>query len=219
MSHLVFWYCKILPTGVKIKYQILLILGFLRHIGDSDVLYKPLQSGSKGVREVSFYDALYNVSTHIGDPSIFPSLCRSSNNSLLKSILPKYYGLTTITDRAGQKCMHAWHLWLSCPVYDKGYNSLGNLHRLRRLLYPWYDYLTHSLLLLLIDTLSSIFSLYGIWNPLDHWYLWYNYHSLVISDFIRGLSNTGRYHQQVYSSLYPWSKNWPKSMGRQCPSW
>ena len=76
--------------------------------------------------------------------------------------------------------MHAWHLWLSCPVYDKGYNSLGivgNLHRLRRLLYPWYDYLTHSLLLLLIDTLSSIFSLYGIWNPLDHWYLWYNYHS------------------------------------------
>ena len=78
--------------------------GFLRRTGQRHLLYKPVQFGSKGVREVSFYDALYGVSTHLGDPSIFPSLCRSSNNSLLQSILPMYHGLTTIADRAGQKC-------------------------------------------------------------------------------------------------------------------
>ncbi|XP_019848870.1 PREDICTED: inositol polyphosphate multikinase beta-like [Amphimedon queenslandica] len=81
-------------------------LGFLRRIGQPHLLYKPVQFGSKGVREVSFYDALYGVSTHLGDPSIFPSLCNSSNNSLLQSILPMYHGLTTIADRAGHKCDH-----------------------------------------------------------------------------------------------------------------
>ena len=106
--------------------------GFLRRTGQRHLLYKPVQFGSKGVREVSFYDALYGVSTHLGDPSIFPSLCRSSNNSLLQSILPMYHGLTTIADRAGQKCKRerervcvcvACEYYVYCCVVNREYHE------------------------------------------------------------------------------------------------
>lgn len=85
------------------------LIGFLRRIGQPHLLYKPVQFGSKGVREVSFYDALYYRKTHLGNPSIFPSLVNTTNTtstySLLKSALPMYHGLTTIADRAGHNCI------------------------------------------------------------------------------------------------------------------
>ena len=81
--------------------------GFLRRIGELHLLYKPVQEGSKGVREVSFYDALFGVTTHLGDPkTTFPSICKGEgDSSTLRSMLPVYHGLERIVDRAGQMCI------------------------------------------------------------------------------------------------------------------
>ena len=78
-------------------------LGFLRRKGQPHLLYKPVQAGSKGVQEVSFYDALYGVKTYLGTPSDFPSLCRGEGtDSVLRSFTPMYYGLASIADRGGK---------------------------------------------------------------------------------------------------------------------
>ena len=81
-------------------------LGFLRRKGQPHLLYKPVQFGTKGVREVSFYDALYHRKTTLGDPSMFPSLHKKEGtNAVPLSVLPMYHGVTTIADRGGRHCM------------------------------------------------------------------------------------------------------------------
>ena len=81
--------------------------GFLRHIGQPEIFYKLVQPGSKGVIEVSFYDALSQTKTCAGDPTMFRSLTESHDESskqevdTLRELVPRYYGLETITDRSG----------------------------------------------------------------------------------------------------------------------
>lgn len=64
------------------------LLGMLRKIGQPSVLYKPLQAGCKGIRELTFYESVFNqdVTSHdmIG----------------LRQLIPAYYGTTVITDQA-----------------------------------------------------------------------------------------------------------------------
>lgn len=52
---------------------------------------------------MSFYDALHDVESRVGDPSRFPRLCREKGtNSFLYSVTPKYYGLVSIADKEGK---------------------------------------------------------------------------------------------------------------------
>ena len=95
-------------------------LGFLRRKGQPHLLYKPVQAGSKGVQEVSFYDALYGVKTYLGTPSDFPSLCRGEGtDSVLRSFTPMYYGLASIADRGGKtRILCNIHIHSSMFVYS-----------------------------------------------------------------------------------------------------
>lgn len=87
--------------------HLLLSTGFLRRVGQPKVLFKPVQGGVKGVREVSFYDVLHGVRSGLGHPDMFPGLSESVQQSeeqvrVLKDILPRYYGLESIADRSGK---------------------------------------------------------------------------------------------------------------------
>lgn len=64
--------------------------GFLRKIGQDDILYKPVQPGVKGSIEVQFYESLFG-STDL-PTEVFN----------LRELVPNYYGRETICDRAGQ---------------------------------------------------------------------------------------------------------------------
>lgn len=75
----------------------------MRHNSQLHILYKLVTFKPKGKNEVSFYDALHDVKSSVGDPSRFPRLCRDKGtNSFLYSITPKYYGLTSIADKEGK---------------------------------------------------------------------------------------------------------------------
>lgn len=63
-------------------------IGMLRKIGQPSILYKPLQAGSKGPRELTFYD------------SVFSQEVTSEDTIRLRQLIPAYYGTTVITDRA-----------------------------------------------------------------------------------------------------------------------
>ena len=63
--------------------------GFLRKIGQQDILYKPVQAGVKGQTEVWFYETLF------GSEDLPEEVVR------LKGLVPRYYGKETIWDRAG----------------------------------------------------------------------------------------------------------------------
>lgn len=76
----------------------------MRRNSQLHILYKQVTTLKlKGTNEVSFYDALYDVESSIGDPSRFPRLCREKGTNLfLHSITPMYYGLANITDKEGK---------------------------------------------------------------------------------------------------------------------
>ena len=79
----------------------------LRKIGQSSILYKPLQAGSKGPRELTFYD------------SVFSQEVTSEDTIRLRQLIPAYYGTTVITDRANTPCI----LWnCSTSLYKHRYN-------------------------------------------------------------------------------------------------
>ena len=72
-----------------------LFSGFLRKANQYDILYKPVQAGSKGPREVMFYEGLF-------DP---PEESLPRDLQRLKKLIPGYYGVCDITDRAGETCI------------------------------------------------------------------------------------------------------------------
>ena len=65
--------------------------GFLRQVGRTDILYKPVQYGSKGNREVQFYEMIFNNSEDQ----------LTSDLRTLKQLIPQYYGLEDIRDHYG----------------------------------------------------------------------------------------------------------------------
>ena len=71
-----------------------LLLGMLRKIGQPSILYKPLQAGSKGTRELAFYESVFNQEDVISDDTI-----------RLRQLIPAYYGTTVITDQANTPCI------------------------------------------------------------------------------------------------------------------
>ena len=62
--------------------------GMLRKVGQPSMLYKPLQAGSKGPRELAFYE------------SVFSHDVTSLDVIRLRQLIPCYYGTTVITDQA-----------------------------------------------------------------------------------------------------------------------
>lgn len=66
-------------------------LGFLRQVGRTDILYKPVQYGTKGNREVHFYEMIFNSDEEE----------LSSDLQTLRELIPKYYGLEDIRDQCG----------------------------------------------------------------------------------------------------------------------
>ena len=66
--------------------------GFLRKTNHNDILYKPVQAGNKGPREVMFYEGLF-------DP-LEEALPRDLQR--LKKLIPGYYGVCDIRDRSGE---------------------------------------------------------------------------------------------------------------------
>jgi 1D-myo-inositol-tetrakisphosphate 5-kinase/inositol-polyphosphate multikinase len=64
-------------------------LGFLRRMGQEDILYKPVQPGIKGSTEVQFYQSLF------GDAELPREVVS------LRQLVPGYYCKETIRDRAG----------------------------------------------------------------------------------------------------------------------
>lgn len=66
-------------------------LGFLRRKGQPQFLFKPIQAGVKGPREVAFYDSLFT-----GKEQDLPLDLRQ-----LKQLIPWYHGIEEIQDRAG----------------------------------------------------------------------------------------------------------------------
>ena len=70
-------------------------IGFLRKANQYDILYKPVQAGSKGPREVMFYEGLF-------DP---PEESLPRDLQRLKKLIPGYYGVCDIADRAGETCI------------------------------------------------------------------------------------------------------------------
>ena len=64
-----------------------IILGMLRKVGQPSMLYKPLQAGSKGPRELAFYESVSHDVT-------------SRDVIRLRQLIPCYYGTTVITDQA-----------------------------------------------------------------------------------------------------------------------
>lgn len=75
--------------------------GFLRQIGHPDILYKPVQYGSKGTREVQFYEMIYNTP----DSELNPDLCR------LKELIPRYHGQVEIRDHYGDVGKYTPLIW------------------------------------------------------------------------------------------------------------
>ncbi len=67
--------------------------GFLRQIGQPDILYKPVQS-VKGNRELNFYENIYSCD----DPSL------TSDIRTLKQLIPKFFGHEEICDHYGDVC-------------------------------------------------------------------------------------------------------------------
>lgn len=65
----------------------------LRKIGQPSILYKPLQAGSKGPRELTFYK------------SVFSQDVTSDDTIRLRQLIPAYYGTTIITDQADTPCI------------------------------------------------------------------------------------------------------------------
>ena len=70
-------------------------IGFLRKANQYDILYKPVQAGSKGPREVMFYEGLF-------DP---PEESLPRDLQRLKKLIPGYYAVCDIADRAGETCI------------------------------------------------------------------------------------------------------------------
>ena len=66
--------------------------GFLRRIGQPKILFKPVQPGIKGPREVTFYQGLFR-----DDTTELPSDIQQ-----LRELIPHYHGIEIIQDRAGQ---------------------------------------------------------------------------------------------------------------------
>jgi len=60
----------------------------LRKIGQPSILYKPLQAGHKGPRELAFYESVFSQDV-ISDDVI-----------RLRQLIPAFYGTTVITDQA-----------------------------------------------------------------------------------------------------------------------
>ena len=71
------------------------MLGFLHKADQYDILYKPVQAGNKGQREVAFYEGLFSL----------PEEELSRDLQRLKKLIPGYYGICDITDRAGETCI------------------------------------------------------------------------------------------------------------------
>ena len=70
-------------------------VGFLHKANQYDILYKPVQAGNKGQREVTFYEGLFSL----------PEEELSRDLQRLKKLIPGYYGVCDITDRAGETCI------------------------------------------------------------------------------------------------------------------
>ena len=75
----------------------------LRKIGQPSILYKPLQAGSKGPRELTFYE------------SVFSQEVISEDMIGLRQLIPAYYGTVVITDQANTPCI--------LVIYHKCYNN------------------------------------------------------------------------------------------------
>ena len=71
------------------------MLGFLHKADQYDILYKPVHAGNKGQREVAFYEGLFSL----------PEEELSRDLQRLKKLIPGYYGICDITDRAGETCI------------------------------------------------------------------------------------------------------------------
>ncbi|KAL5505126.1 hypothetical protein EMCRGX_G006507 [Ephydatia muelleri] len=63
--------------------------GFLRRIGQPEILFKPVQPGAKGLNEVIFYDKLFNCTGELHD-----------DIQKLKDLVPRFIGCEKIRDRA-----------------------------------------------------------------------------------------------------------------------
>ena len=79
-------------------------LGMLRKIGQPSILYKPLQAGSKGPRELAFYESVFSEDVSSGD------------TIRLRQLIPAYYGTTVITDQANTPCILTYRF--SCYSLD-----------------------------------------------------------------------------------------------------
>ena len=87
-------------------------VGFLRKASQYDILYKPVQAGSKGPREVMFYEGLF-------DP---PEESLPRDLQRLKKLIPGYYGVCDITDRAGETSILFIKTYMyACCLMVKGY--------------------------------------------------------------------------------------------------
>lgn len=82
----------------------MLPLGMLRKIGQPSILYKPLQAGGKGQRELTFYE------------SVFSQDVTSDDTIRLRQLIPAYYGTTVITDQADTPCILGNFGSLQCIV-------------------------------------------------------------------------------------------------------
>lgn len=81
-------------------------VGFLRRVGQPKVLFKPVQGGSKGIREVAFYDKIWGMDSGLAPADMFSGLSLSMKHSeelvkVLRDILPCYDGIEKIADRSG----------------------------------------------------------------------------------------------------------------------
>ena len=68
-------------------------------------MYKPVQAGNKGPREVIFYEGLF-------DP---PEEALPRDLQRLKKLIPGYYGVCDIEDRAGETCILYYLEYLLSP--------------------------------------------------------------------------------------------------------
>lgn len=84
----------------------------LRKIGQPSILYKPLQAGSKGPRELTFYE------------SVFSQEVTSDDTIGLRQLIPAYYGTVVITDQANTPCILVVYCSLLCKC---NYNNVVSL--------------------------------------------------------------------------------------------
>ena len=83
--------------------------GFLRRVGQKDIVYKPAPP-PKGLREITFYKSIF--CSHFDEVP--------QDVTVLRELVPEYHGMHEIVDRAGEIRI----LWL--PVGGEKGRGVGN---------------------------------------------------------------------------------------------